>query len=125
MQAYANERVHLTRQLHNLDHRSKLADMATSCYAEKVLLQSSKDIEDRIIAQAEGMFQEAELKVLKNMLLNVLYLKWVSEDVQNCADEGIQILVEWDSEDTHGSALRDARIARIYEGTNEINRMLL
>jgi hypothetical protein len=24
----------------------------------------------------------------------------VSEDVQNCSDEGIQILVEWDSEDT-------------------------
>jgi alkylation response protein AidB-like acyl-CoA dehydrogenase len=36
--------------------RSKLADMATSCYAEKALLQGSKDIEDRIIAQAEGMF---------------------------------------------------------------------
>jgi alkylation response protein AidB-like acyl-CoA dehydrogenase len=49
----------------------------------------------------------------------------VSEDVQNCSDEGIQILVEWDSLKTpNGECLRDARIARIYEGTNEINRML-
>jgi hypothetical protein len=48
----------------------------------------------------------------------------VSEDVQNCSDEGIQIFVEWDSLKTpNGECLRD-RIARIYEGTNEINRML-
>jgi hypothetical protein len=31
---------------------------------------------------------------------------------------------EWDSQIPMESAWRDARIARIYEGTNEINRML-
>jgi alkylation response protein AidB-like acyl-CoA dehydrogenase len=48
----------------------------------------------------------------------------VSEDVQNCADEGIQIYGGMGfSEDTQWKVPGD-RIARIYEGTNEINRML-
>jgi hypothetical protein len=40
----------------------------------------------------------------------------VSEDVQNCADE--ESMEEWDSQRIQ-SAWRDARIARIYEGTNK------
>jgi alkylation response protein AidB-like acyl-CoA dehydrogenase len=65
--------------------------------------------------------------VLKKYAIECSILKVaVSEDVQNCSDEGIQILVEWDSLKTlQWRVLGDARIARIYEGTNEINRMLL
>jgi hypothetical protein len=48
----------------------------------------------------------------------------VSEDVQNCAD-GTKSLVEWDSLKTHPwKALERCPYRRIYEGTNEINRML-
>ena len=50
----------------------------------------------------------------------------VSEHVQSTSDEGIQIFggMGFSAEAPMESAWRDARIARIYEGTNEINRML-
>jgi len=71
--------------------------------------------------------QEAELKGVEEYAIECSILKVaVSEDVQACSDEGIQIFGGMGfSEDTPmESAWRDARISRIYEGTNEINRML-
>jgi len=128
---YANERIQFNTPIAKFGAiRSKLADMATSCYAgESATYRASKDIEDRISArQADGgTHQEAELKGVEEYAIECSILKVaVSEDVQNCADEGIQIFGGMGfSEDTPmESAWRDARIARIYEGTNEINRML-
>jgi alkylation response protein AidB-like acyl-CoA dehydrogenase len=129
--SYANERVQFNTPIAQFGAiRSKLADMATSCYAgESASYRAAKDIEDRIIArESEGMsHQEAELKGVEEYAIECSILKVaVSEDVQNCSDEGIQIFGGMGfSEDTPmESAWRDARIARIYEGTNEINRML-
>ena len=71
--------------------------------------------------------QEAELKGVEEYAIECSILKVaVSEDVQNCADEGIQIFggMGFSEETPMESAWRDARIARIYEGTNEINRIL-
>jgi alkylation response protein AidB-like acyl-CoA dehydrogenase len=128
---YANERVQFNTAISKFGAiRSKLAEMATSCYAgESATYRASKDIEDRIAArEAEGAtHQDAELKGVEEYAIECSVLKVaVSEDVQNCADEGIQIFGGMGfSEDTPmESAWRDARIARIYEGTNEINRML-
>ncbi len=128
---YANDRVQFNVSISTFGAiRSKLAEMATSCYAgESASYRAAKDIEDRVNARvAEGnSHQEAELKGVEEFAIECSILKVaVSEDIQNCADEGIQILGGMGfSEDTPmESAWRDARIARIYEGTNEINRML-
>ncbi|MBE0391174.1 alkylation response protein AidB-like acyl-CoA dehydrogenase [Flavobacterium sp. 7E] len=129
--AYANERIQFNTPISQFGAiRSKLADMAASCYAgESATYRAAKNIEDRITArEAEGStHQDAELKGVEEYAIECSILKVaVSEDVQACSDEGIQIYGGMGfSEDTPmESAWRDARIARIYEGTNEINRML-
>ncbi|MDD2987031.1 acyl-CoA dehydrogenase family protein [Flavobacterium sp.] len=128
---YANERIQFNVPISSFGAiRYKLAEMATSAYAgESATYRAAKDIENRIKRrEAEGAtHQEAELKGVEEFAIECSILKVaVSEDVQNCADEGIQIYGGMGfSEDTPmESAWRDARIARIYEGTNEINRML-
>jgi hypothetical protein len=110
--------------------KAKLAEMATNTYAgESASYRASKNIEDRIeMRLANGdSHQDAELKGVEEYAIECSILKvTVSEDVQACADEGIQIFggMGFSEETPMEAAWRDARIARIYEGTNEINRML-
>ena len=110
--------------------KAKLAEMATNTYAgESASYRAAKDIEDRISMRlaAGNSHQEAELKAVEEYAIECSILKvTVSEDVQACADEGIQIFggMGFSEETPMEAAWRDARISRIYEGTNEINRML-
>ena len=110
--------------------KHKLAEMVTNTYVgESASYRAAKDIEDRIeLRKAKGnTHQDAELKGVEEYAIECSILKVaVSEDVQICADEGIQIFGGMGfSEDTPmEAAWRDARISRIYEGTNEINRMI-
>jgi alkylation response protein AidB-like acyl-CoA dehydrogenase len=108
----------------------KLAEMATNTYVgESASYRAAKNIEDRIALRLQkgNTHQEAELKGVEEYAIECSLLKVaVSEDVQHCADEGIQVFGGMGfSEDTPmEAAWRDARITRIYEGTNEINRMI-
>ena len=128
---YANERVQFNTPISSFGAiRAKIAEMATNCYAgESATYRAGADIERRIeLRKASGnSHQEAELKGVEEFAIECSILKVaVSEDVQNCTDEGLQIFGGMGfSEDTPmEAAWRDARISRIYEGTNEINRML-
>lgn len=128
---YANERIQFKTPISSFGAiRTKLAEMATNAYVgEAAAYRAAASIEERIKQRiAEGnTHQEAELKGVEEFAIECSILKVaVSEDVQLCADEGIQIFGGMGfSEDTPmESAWRDARISRIYEGTNEINRML-
>jgi len=129
---YANERVQFKTPIAKFGAiRQKIAEMATNCWVgETASYRAAKNIEDRIAlrrANGKDTNQEAELKGVEEYAIECSILKVaVSEHVQNCADEGIQIFggMGFSEETPMESAWRDARIARIYEGTNEINRMI-
>ena len=129
---YANERVQFKTPIIKFGAiRQKIAEMATNCWVgETASYRAAKNIEDRItLRQNNGKdtHQEAELKGVEEYAIECSILKVaVSEYTQKCTDEGIQIFggMGFSEETPIESAWRDARIARIYEGTNEINRML-
>ena len=128
---YAKERKQFNTAIVNFGAiKAKLATMATNAYVgEAASYRAAKNIQDRIeLRKAAGnSHQEAELKGVEEYAIECSILKVaVSEDVQETTDEGIQIFggMGFSADTPMESAWRDARIARIYEGTNEINRML-
>ncbi len=129
---YANNRIQFKQPISNFGAiKEKLASMATSCYAgESACYRAANDVQSKIDEyQSSGLSrQESELKGVEEFALECSILKVaISEDMQICADEGIQIFggMGFSAEAPIESAWRDARIGRIYEGTNEINRMLI
>jgi alkylation response protein AidB-like acyl-CoA dehydrogenase len=128
---YANERIQFDVPIASFGAiKLKLAEMATNAYVdESASYRAAKNIEDRIALRiaAGNTHQEAELKGVEEYAIECSILKVaVSEDIQHCTDEGIQIYggMGYSADAPMESAWRDARITRIYEGTNEINRML-
>jgi len=127
---YANEREQFKTKISEFEGiKSKLADMATSAYVgESATYRAAKLIENRKQDfLKEGLSDtEAELKAVEDFAVECSLLKVAaSEDTQNCSDEGIQIFggMGYSKDSPMEAAWRDARISRIYEGTNEINRM--
>lgn len=128
---YANERIQFKTPISKFGAiKYKIAEMATKVYAsESSNYRAAKDIQNKIDElKATGLsHQEAELKGVEEFAIECALLKvYGSEIIQYITDEGIQIFGGMGfSEDTPmEAAWRDARIARIYEGTNEINRLL-
>ena len=128
---YANEREQFKTKIMEFGAiKEKVAKMAMDTYVgESATYRAAKNIEDKIaILKDEGKsHQESELKGAEEYVIECSVLKVaVSEDAQNCADQGIQIFggMGYSTETPLESAWRDSRIARIYEGTNEINRLV-
>ena len=128
---YANERIQFKTPIAKFGAiKEKIARMATSCFVgESANYRAGHNIESKIKnLKLEGLDdQKAELKGVEEFAIECSIIKvGTSEDIQNCADEGIQIFggMGFSADTPMESAWRDARIGRIYEGTNEINRML-
>ncbi|WKN29983.1 acyl-CoA dehydrogenase family protein [Porifericola rhodea] len=129
---YANERKQFGVSISSFGAiQQKLANMAARIYAtEAACYRAGQDIEDRIQAlMDEGMSEnEAKLKGVEQFAIECAIMKvHGSEVLDYCVDEGVQIYggMGFSADAPMERAYRDARIARIYEGTNEINRMLL
>lgn len=110
--------------------RQKIAHMAVLHFAsESATYRAGQDIENAIARlEASGMEpQLAKLKGLEEFAVECALLKVLASEASSwIADQGVQIFggMGYSADAPMDSAYRDVRIARIYEGTNEINRML-
>ena len=129
---YANERVQFGKTIASFGAiKHKLAEMAVKTVAiESAAYRAGQNIDDKINDLLEqGLSdRDAKLKGVEQFAIECAITKILgSESLNYIVDEGVQVYggMGFSEEAPMARAYRDARITRIYEGTNEINRMLL
>src|SRR5437868_4257807 len=111
--------------------REKIANMATLIYVGESLVYRTVALMDAALSEVDKSTADAAkqtLKAIEEYAVECSIIKvWGSEMIDYIVDETLQIYAGYGFVEEYPAerAYRDARINRIFEGTNEINRLII
>jgi alkylation response protein AidB-like acyl-CoA dehydrogenase len=127
--AYSKERYQFGRAISNFGLiKRKLAEMAIRCYVGDAMVWRTLGMIDATLETVDAADPMQALKAIEQYAVECSVIKvWTSEALSFVVDETVQVYGGYGYSKDYPAerAYRDARITRIYEGTNEINRMII
>ncbi|HEV7240107.1 MAG TPA: acyl-CoA dehydrogenase family protein [Thermoanaerobaculia bacterium] len=121
---YAKQRVQFGRPIASFGLiRQKFAEMAIRCFVGDAMVYRTLGDADRAIESTGEVLKSIESLAVECSINKV----WTSETLAYVVDEAVQVYggYGYSKEYPAERPFRDARITRLYEGTNEINRLVI
>ena len=127
--AYARERRQFGKAIAEFGLvKQKLAEMTVRCFVSEAMVYRTLGDADRALQDVDPADAVAVLKTIEAFAVECSINKVAtSEALAYAVDEAVQVFGGngYSREFPVERAYRDARITRIYEGTNEINRLII